>query len=235
MSSNENCLEVQEKANLIVQTIMTIAPDVKSVESDIGYLKARYPKVSNDKLANWFADRSRRLYTAYGVVSALPSVIPGIGTAVQVGIEAGTILGDLAYMIRHMARMSMGIAAIYEQDLNGFDTQEFLKLLEYWCGALRPMGDAFVRLGVKASIKIIDKNITGSMLNKINQKVGIALVAKYGTKRGSIALGRAIPFGIGALLGGAFNYATMTGFKKAAIKWFSEPLELLCPDFEEGN
>ncbi len=233
MSSNENCLEVQEKANLIVRTIMTIVPDVESIETDIGYLKARYPKASDDKLANWFADRSRRLYTAYGIVSALPSVIPGVGTAMQMGIEAGTILGDLAYMIRHMARMSMGIAAIYKQDLKSFDSQEFLKLLGYWCGALKPIGDAVVRFGVKTSVKIIDKNITASMIKKINQRVGITLVAKYGTKRGGIALGRVIPFGVGAFLGGAFNYATMTGFKKAAIKWFRDSTELLCPNFEE--
>ena len=130
MSTEANIQQfvVQDNASIMVKMIMTIAPDVKAVESEIGFLKARYPNASKDKLAEWFANRSRRLYTAIGVVSALPSVIPGIGTAAQVGIEAGTIMGDLAYMIRHMARMSMGIAAIYGQDLNGFDAQEFLKL-----------------------------------------------------------------------------------------------------------
>lgn len=224
---------ILDKANIIVKMIMTIAPDVKSVENDIGFLKVRYPNASKDKLANWFANRSRKFYTAYGVVSALPSLIPGIGTAVQVGIEAGTIMGDLAYMIRHMARMSMGIAAIYGHDLNGFDAQEFLKLLGYWCGALCPIGDALVRFGAKTAIKIIDKNITSETIKKINQKIGITLVTKYGTKRGGISLGRTIPFGIGAIIGGAFNYATMTGFKKAAINWFREPIELFDPDFDE--
>ena len=235
MNSENLHAEVHEKAGLIINMIMTIAPDIKSIESDIGFLKARYPNASNDKLAVWFADRSRRLYTAYGVVSALPSAIPGIGTALQVGIEAGTITGDLVYMIRHMARMSMGIASIYGRELKGFDAQEFLKLLGFWCGALRPVGDALVRLGVKTAIKVIDKSVTPEMIKKINQKIGITLVAKYGTKRGGIALGRIIPFGVGAAIGGLFNYATMTGFKKAAINWFKDPVELACPDFGDEH
>ena len=148
-------------------------------------------------------------------------------------IEAGTIMGDLAYMIRHMARMSMGIAAIYGHDLKGFDAQEFLKLLGYWCGALRPIGDALVRGITKTAIKVIDKNITAEVIKKINKKIGVALVTKYGTKRGGISLGRVIPFGVGAIIGGIFNYATMTGFKKAAIKWFRDPIELFDPDFDE--
>ena len=214
--------------DFLLSLIKMVAPDPKSVMKDIAELKARYPKAPPEKLAAWFADRSRRMYTAYGVVSALPSAIPGIGTAVQVGIEAGTISGDLVLMIRHMARMTMGVAAIYGRDLHGFDTQEFLKLLGFWCGALRPVGDAMIRAGTKGAIYLIEKSLPREIAVKVNEKICTKAIAKAGMKRGGASVGRTIPFGVGAMIGGAFNYATMTGFKRAAIDFFRDPPELAC-------
>ncbi len=56
---------------------------------------------------------------------------------------------------------------------------------------------------------------------KINRKVGTTIFTKYGAKRGGIAVGRLIPFGVGALVGGGFNLATMKKFKRNAINYFS--------------
>jgi len=50
--------------------------------------------------------------------------------------------------------------------------------------------------------------------------VGTTIVTKYGTKRGGIALGRVIPFGVGVVVGGGFNLATMKGFKRASLKYY---------------
>ena len=224
--SNKNEVSAETGGSLVVKLVETLAPDYVAIKTDIGYLKVRKPKASRDELAELFADRSRRMYTSYGIVSALPSVIPGVGTVAQIGIEAGTILGDLAYMIRHMARMAMGIAIIYGHDTQAFDSQEFLKLLGYWCGVLRPVGDMLIRIGTKKAIVMVNKNLTKEVLKKINQKIGMTIFTKYGTKRGGIALGRMIPFGIGAAIGGTFNYVTMTGFKKSAINFFRNEPEL---------
>ena len=57
-------------------------------------------------------------------------------------------------------------------------------------------------------------------MQTINRRVGTTIFTKYGTKRGGIALGKLIPFGVGALVGGSFNYYTMNGFKKKAVKYF---------------
>jgi hypothetical protein len=58
------------------------------------------------------------------------------------------------------------------------------------------------------------------VFKRINRKVATTIVAKYGTKRGGIAVGRLIPFGVGALVGGGFNLATMKAFKKSAINYY---------------
>jgi hypothetical protein len=64
------------------------------------------------------------------------------------------------------------------------------------------------------------KKIPAKVFQRINQKVGTTIVAKYGTKRGGIAVGRLVPFGVGALVGGGFNLATMKAFKQHAISYY---------------
>jgi hypothetical protein len=51
--------------------------------------------------------------------------------------------------------------------------------------------------------------------------VSTTVLTKYGTKRGGVALGRMIPFGVGVAVGGGFNYLTMKAFKKATIRYLS--------------
>ena len=66
----------------------------------------------------------------------MPSTIPGVGTAAQIGIEAATISGDLALMLRWMAGTCYGVGLIYEKDIESEFSQEFLKILGLWSGVI---------------------------------------------------------------------------------------------------
>ncbi|TLD43479.1 MAG: hypothetical protein JETT_0297 [Candidatus Jettenia ecosi] len=154
-----------------------------------------------------------------GAATALPSAIPGLGTAVQVGVEAGAISADLVYMLRCMARITIGVGQIYERDTSASFNQDFVRVLGVWCGVLSLGKEATIRVASKVAIAQFDK-VPAEIFKRINRKVGTTIVTKYGTKRGGIALGRLIPFGVGAVVGGGFNLATMKGFKRAAIKYY---------------
>jgi hypothetical protein len=39
-----------------------------------------------------------------------------------------------------------------------------------------------------------------------NTKLGTTVLTEYGTKRGGVALGRMLPFGLGATIGGGVNF-----------------------------
>ncbi len=168
-----------------------------------------------------FANRIRRKYTSIGVASALPSIIPGVGTAVQVGLEAGAISGDILLLLRWMAAISYGIALIYGKNIRNEFNQEFVKVLGVWCGVIKAAEQVTKRIGTKVAVVQFNKRVSGKILAKINQKVGTTIFTKYGTKRGGIALGKLIPGGVGVIVAGTFNYVTMTKFKKAAIKYYS--------------
>ena len=55
------------------------------------------------------------------------------------------------------------------------------------------------------------------------------MLTKFGTKRGGVAVGRLIPFGIGALVGGGMNYTTAAGFTASVLHYYST----LLPNNEE--
>lgn len=210
----------------LLTVVNAVSPSFDSIKTEIEELKKSYPSKNKQELADIYGDRLKRKYTSVGVVSALPSAIPGIGTAVQVAVEVGSVSGDLALMLRWMAANCYGIALIYDKDISSEFNEEFVRILGLWCGAIQvaKKGTAFV--ATKVAVVHFNKAVTGKVIQQINKKVGVTIFTKYGTKRGGIALGRLIPFGVGALVGGTFNYFTMSGFKKSAINYFkTEDLE----------
>lgn len=214
----------QESQNALVtfvtNLISVVTPDVSDIERHIYDLKKANPSLSQNKLAEKWADTICQRYASLGAVTALPSAIPGLGTAVQFGVEAGGISTDLAYMIRCMAGLTMGVGLIYERDIAATFHQDFVRVLGLWCGVLSLGKEATVKVSQKIAIAQFDK-IPGKIFAKINQKVGTTIVTKYGTKRGGIAVGRLVPFGVGAAVGYSFNLATMKGFKKKAITYYT--------------
>ncbi|HPQ72194.1 MAG TPA: hypothetical protein PKW95_23940 [bacterium] len=203
----------------------TVKPDESKIAAALDDYRKAHPTWSKDELAEKWADRVCWLYASEGAVSALPGAIPGLGTGVQIAVEAGAISADLVYMIRCMAGMVGGVAMVYERDIRSYFNDEFIKVLGMWCGVLLPVGEATVRIASKVAIAQF-KRVPGEVFKKINRRVGTTILTKYGTKRGGIAVGRLIPFGVGAIVGGGFNLATMKGFKVASMKYFKSETEL---------
>ncbi len=220
---NENELvESQESDISIWNSIITkISPNVdeiiKQAESFVEENEGR----SVDCIASDYADIIVREYTAVGAASALPSIIPGLGTAAQLAVEAGAISADLLLMIKFMSKMVYGLSVIYNKPRQSITIESTIMVLGVWCGVLSPMKEAAARVASKVIINVFNRKVPGEIFKKINRKVGVTILTKYGTKRGGVAVGKLIPFGVGALVGGGFNYATMKGFKKAAIKALS--------------
>ncbi len=204
---------------IILKLVNTVAPPFEETRKDIADFKKANRGLSAKQLANAYGDSICWKYASVGAASALPGVIPGLGTATQIAVEGASISADLAIMLRWMASMTCGVGLICGRDIESSFNQEFVKTLGLWCGVLTPAKEATLRIASKVAVARF-KSVPGKVFQKINQRVGTTILTKYGTKRGGIAVGRLIPFGIGALVGGGFNLATMKGFKVAAIRHF---------------
>ena len=200
--------------------IQSVAPSHEYVAQEIDELKYLNSKLTKDQLALRWGKRIRNNYTSVGVATALPSSIPGIGTVAQIAIEASTITGDLALMLRWMGKLCMGISIIYGNNPEKSINQDLINILGIWCGVIDAAKNATTRVGTKVAVAQFNKRISGKTLVKVNQRVGTTVVTKYGTKRGGIALGKLVPFGVGAVIAGGFNYFTFNGFMKSAIDYY---------------
>ena len=215
----------------LVSIIDSLAPSNEYIAQETEELKYLNPKLSNDELARKCGKRIRNNYTSVGVATALPSAIPGIGTAVQVAIEAGTISADLALMLRWMGKLCKGISIIYGNNPTLSINQDLVNILGLWSGVIDVAKNATKRVGTKVAVTQFNKRVTGKALAKVNKRVGTTIITKYGTKRGGIALGKLIPFGVGAAVAGGFNYFTFNSFMKSAIDYYKNDYDYIV--FEE--
>ena len=197
-----------------------VAPSLHDIKIEIEELRNSYPKLNNIELSKKYSKKITKNYTSVGVASALPSVIPGIGTIGQIAIEGTTVTADLTLMLRMMAKICYGIGFINNKDMEQGFNQDFIYILGIWSGVIISVKVATEKIGTKIAIAQFNRNVSGQMLQKINRRVGTTIPTKWGTKRGGIALGKLIPFGVGAAVGGGFNYYTMNGFSNAALKHY---------------
>ena len=202
--------------------ILKVMPSFQTIRNDVHELRQSHKSLPPGRLSKLYGSRVRNKYASIGAATALPGVIPGLGTAAQIAVEAGAISADLVFMLRWMASVCYATGLIYGKDIEKDFEDEFTVVLGIWAGVVT-VGKTSAAKGDKLSINHFDKHIADRIRNRMNQKIGRKLLAKYGSKRGGAALGRLIPFGVGAVVGGTFNYLTLQRFARAADDYFSSP------------
>ena len=104
-------------------------------------------------------------------------------------------------------------------DLSSDETRTFI----YACLAGVAVNGLIKQAGLKFGVKfanVLIKKIPGKVLTKINQKVGMRFITKFGTK-GVINLGKMVP-GVGAVIGGSLDFIETKVIANRAYKWFIE-------------
>ena len=166
-----------------------------------------------DAIAEKIVARYSKMAGAVGGASGLAGIIPGVGTAVAV---TGGAIADAAASMKLQVDMSMCMAAAYDYDLNNEDARHISFLLAAG-GALEKAGEqAAVQLASKAGVKMLKQYLRGAVLQAIKEmfkKLGIVFTRK--------ALEKALPFGVGVIIGGTFNYALTRYVGNTAREWFA--------------
>lgn len=219
----DNTKSKQQNGLINIFETLAVFPDPEVIDEAVKKLKAKYPSTSGPDLARKIVNSATWKLTGVGVVASLPSAIPGLGTAVQIGITTTSITGETWLILRNLTAMQLMVAGILDHDVSEPDRKE--ELIIVWgieTGAIVPAKEAIKRVGTKVAIKQFDKRLSGVALNRINQKLGTTVFTKWGTKRGGIALGRLIPIGVGTAVGGGMNYLAARSFGAACLKYYCE-------------
>lgn len=176
-----------------------------------------------DTVRNLTKTFSREL-TATGAAAGGTAAVPGIGTMTAVGTAAA----ELGWFGMRSADLILAIAASHGH------TEADVEARRAWVLSILAFGDSaasgFTKiagtmgkgLGTKAT-----KSVPQRWLMVVNRKIGRTLVTKWGTKRGVVVLGRLLPFGIGAAVGGGANYVMVRTLARQADRFFGDLPALL--------
>ena len=174
-----------------------------------------------DVLANNYLEKSEdlekaaRTFVNYQIVKCTTSgFITGLGGVITLPVAIPANIGSVMYV-----QMRMIACLAY---MGGYDTDsDQVQTLVYACLAgisidqlLKGVG---IQFGTKLTMAMV-KKIPGSVLVKINQKVGFRFLTKFGTK-GIINIGKAVPV-IGGVISGGFDFAETRVIADRAFKMF---------------
>lgn len=163
-----------------------------------------------------------------GAAAGGAAALPGVGTAASLTLAAA----DLGWTTMRLADLVLTVAALHGHEEADIDERRM------WVLAVLAGGSTSTKVATKLA-KEVGKGLGGkatraipaATLSSINKVLGRTIITKYGTKRGAIAIGRLLPFGIGAAIGGSLNFATVRAVTRGADKFFS----LLSGDASEAG
>jgi hypothetical protein len=204
---------------------LKLFPDPARIEARVRGLTGGTTGSDRATLARREISAITKKLTGAGVVAALPGAVPGLGTSAQLAVTGTTLSGETYLILRNLATMQFIVAGLYGHDIWAPERKEETAIIfGLQTGVIQPAKEVGARLGTKVAIKNFNQHVSGEVFKKVNQRIGTTVVTKWGTKRGGVAVGRLIPFGIGSAVGGGFNYAAARGFGRAVMQYYDDLL-----------
>ena len=164
---------------------------------------------SCEELAQEYMDRykastiaARELIKQQLLKCSASGFITGFGGLLTLPV---TVPANVASVLYVQMRMIAALAAIGGYDVHSDEVQT----LVYLCLVGSSLTDVVKSTGIKIANKVTTnmlKKLPGSVLTKINQKVGFRLLTKFGTK-GAVNLVKVVPVA-GALVGAGIDYGS---------------------------
>ncbi len=174
------------------------------------------PTATDEKIQSLVTDkiinRDSKLAATSGAATAIPGAIPGIGTAV--GMLGGGLV-DVSVCMKLQIDMTMCLGMAINGGMSNEDAKHMSYIIALY-GSLEQMGSAgATKIASKAGVRMVNKYLSGATLTAIKEffkKIGIVFTQK--------AAAKAIPFGVGIVVGGSANYALTKYVGKAARETF---------------
>ncbi|MFN8020482.1 MAG: hypothetical protein U0Q03_03035 [Acidimicrobiales bacterium] len=164
-------------------------------------------------LTDAFARELATVGAATGAAAASPLV--GTGATLAAGVA------ELAWFTARSGDLILTMAALHGRQQPTLDERRawVLAVLIFGSSAREGFTSAAKQLGLE--LEQPNQRIPLASLRAINGLLGNQLLRRYGTRRGAIALGTALPLGVGAMIGGTANYGAVKALARNADRFFS--------------
>lgn len=141
---------------------------------------------------------------------------PAVGTGIALALSAGEAFSSLELS----ALFALSVAEVHGVRLDEIERRRTLVMgVMLGESASTTIGKVAERTGQHWGRQLVSK-VPLATLRQINSVLGRNFITKYGTKQGIIVLGRVVPFGIGAVIGGGANATIAALAVRAARRAF---------------
>jgi hypothetical protein len=181
------------------------------VDANIARARQRKPDATPTEVCVTLERIYRSSLAGTGAAVGAAAAVPGVGTGAAVALAGGEVLSSLELT----ALFALSLAHVHGIRIDELERRRTLIIgLLLGGGGAETVGKMSERTG-RHWAKHLVNNIPAGKLVQINKVLGKNFVTKYGTKQGIVVLGKVVPFGIGALIGGGANLALAEGTIRA--------------------
>lgn len=187
-------------------------------QSNVERLRRVHPDKSPADMVKFLNRTYLAAITSTGVGAGAAAAVPGAGMAV--GIPAA--LADVMAFTEASVLYVLSVAEVHGLHPEDIERRRLLVMTvmlgDSAAGAVKAGAG---KIGPHWGKKIVNA-IPMSAINKANKALAPRFITKYGSKQGVLVLGKQLPAGAGALIGGTGNHLIGRGVIKSSAKVFGE-------------
>jgi hypothetical protein len=202
-----------------------VFPDPAEVERSAEAFRKAHPRLTPKGLSRRFTEMIARRLAKIGGLATAAGVVPGLGTAAQIGVltASGGLEGWLLF--RNLAWLHYHVAYFHGQDVRSRDRDTELILAWGLAGQVAHRARGAATETTEVLVRgLLRRAIRGGVKNLL-ERVATAIAATIGAQQGPPVLGRLLPFGIGMALTAGSNYLLVRQFGRTSVGMFETEAE----------
>jgi hypothetical protein len=171
------------------------------VRKNIARARQRNPEATPAELVRTLERMYVSALTGTGIAVGGAAAAPAVGTGIALALSAGEAFSSLELSTLFV----LSVAEVHGVRLDEIERRRTLVMgVLLGRSSSATIGKVAERTGQHWGRHLVSK-VPLATLRQINSVLGPNFITKYGTKQGIIVLGRIVPFGIGAVIGGGAN------------------------------
>ncbi len=206
-------------AEWIAQRVMASVDEVSAKRWDAAVRRAAaLPGDIRPEKVKSLVDSFARELGAFGAGAGAAAAAPAVGTAAT--ILATT--AELAWFTTRAGDLILTIAALHGRpDPTVEERRAWLLAVLIYGGSARDGFAKAINQATTGTTLATNNRVPLATLQTANRLMSRLLLRRYGARRGVVALGTAVPLGLGAVIGGSANYLAIRALGRHADAFFA--------------
>ncbi|SMD12363.1 hypothetical protein [Lentzea albidocapillata] len=186
------------------------------IRKNIARARQRNPEATPAEVIRTLEKMYVSALASTGAAVGATAAAPAVGTGVALALSAGEFFTSLELS----TLFALSVAEVHGVQIDEIERRRTLVMgILLGESGSATIGKVAERTGQHWARQLVGK-VPMSTLKQINKVLGRHFITKYGTKQGIIVLGRVVPFGIGAIIGGGANATVAALAVRAARRAF---------------